>query len=159
MAEPERSQRPSSDGPHEPVGKQLRSAVERTLSATAGSAAETQQRARELLDEVGRRGEEARGELGRRGDAARAQVSRRAGAARGDIARRGEETAHRLADAISELRQNDRADLGVVDDQLGALESALGDLERILRGERDPEGMTNPEAEGEKGPGEADSGA
>jgi polyhydroxyalkanoate synthesis regulator phasin len=159
MAESERSERPSSDAAPDRVGEQLRSAVERTLAATAGSASETQQRARELLDEVARRGDQARGELSRRGDAAREQVSRRAGAARGDIARRGEETAHRLAAAIGELRQTDRGDLGVVGEQLGALEKALGDLERILRGERDSEQVSKPEVEGEKGPDEADSGA
>ena len=70
---------PDAPAPGERVGDTLRTAVERTLAATAGSASETRQRARELLDEVARRGEEAREQLGRRGDAAREEVSERIG--------------------------------------------------------------------------------
>jgi len=43
----------------------LRSAIERTFDATAGSAASTRDRAVELLDEVAKRGREVRSQLGR----------------------------------------------------------------------------------------------
>ena len=43
----------------------LRSAIERTFEATAGSAASTRDRAVDLLDEVARRGREVRNQLGR----------------------------------------------------------------------------------------------
>ena len=43
----------------------LRSAIERTFEATAGSAASTRDRAVELLDEVARRGREVRDQLGK----------------------------------------------------------------------------------------------
>jgi hypothetical protein len=43
----------------------LRAAVERTLSATGDAAAETAERAQDLLDEVARRGQEAREGLSR----------------------------------------------------------------------------------------------
>lgn len=49
----------------------LRSAIERTFAATAGSAAETRERAGELLDDVARRGQDARDEVTRRGQEAR----------------------------------------------------------------------------------------
>src|SRR5207247_6762051 len=45
--------------PDRRVADALRAAVERTLAATAGSAAMTRDRATELLDEVARRGREA----------------------------------------------------------------------------------------------------
>lgn len=41
----------------------LRSAVERTIQATSGTAAETAERAQELLDEVARRGERTRQDI------------------------------------------------------------------------------------------------
>jgi hypothetical protein len=43
----------------------LRSAIQRTFDATAGSAASTRDRAVELLDEVAKRGREVRSQLGR----------------------------------------------------------------------------------------------
>jgi polyhydroxyalkanoate synthesis regulator phasin len=43
----------------------LRSAIERTFEATAGSAASTRERAGELLDEVAKRGRGVRDQLGR----------------------------------------------------------------------------------------------
>jgi hypothetical protein len=42
------------------VADSLRTAVERTIAATAGTAAETRGRAQELLDEVARRGQRTR---------------------------------------------------------------------------------------------------
>lgn len=43
----------------------LRSAIERTFEATAGSAASTRERAVELLDEVAKRGRDVRDQLGK----------------------------------------------------------------------------------------------
>jgi hypothetical protein len=43
----------------------LRSAIERTFEATAGSAAGTRDRAVELLDEVAKRGRDVREQLGK----------------------------------------------------------------------------------------------
>jgi pyrimidine operon attenuation protein/uracil phosphoribosyltransferase len=43
----------------------LRSAIERTFEATAGSAASTRDRAVELVDEVARRGRDVRDQLGK----------------------------------------------------------------------------------------------
>lgn len=55
-----------NEAEREGLSESLRAAVERTLAATAGSAAGTRERAQELLDEVARRGQEARDELTRR---------------------------------------------------------------------------------------------
>jgi polyhydroxyalkanoate synthesis regulator phasin len=49
-----------SSGEAGSVTESLRTAVERTLAATAGTAAETRGRAQELLDEVARRGQRTR---------------------------------------------------------------------------------------------------
>lgn len=43
----------------------LRTAIERTFEATAGTAASTRDRAVELLDEVAKRGRDVRSQLGR----------------------------------------------------------------------------------------------
>lgn len=59
------------------MGDALRTAIERTLQATAGPATTTRERAGELLDEVVRRGRGARDELARRGEDARDEVARR----------------------------------------------------------------------------------
>ena len=58
------------------VSDGLRAAVERTLAATAGTAAETRGRAQELLDEVARRGLEARDEVASRGQRTREGLAR-----------------------------------------------------------------------------------
>jgi polyhydroxyalkanoate synthesis regulator phasin len=50
-------------GQRSPLPDALRTAIERTLAATASSASETRGRAQELLDEVARRGQEARAAL------------------------------------------------------------------------------------------------
>ncbi|HKJ35072.1 MAG TPA: hypothetical protein VKA36_00765 [Solirubrobacterales bacterium] len=151
----------------------LRTAVERTLAATAGSAVGTRERARGLFDEVARRGEAARGEIGRRGeaaregvsrtrDAAREQVVRGREAARSDLVRRGEEASGRLAELLSELKLADRDDLGPLAERLAGIEARLAELERGLRGERLGEagskGEYDPKVEGEITPSEADSG-
>lgn len=92
----------------EAVGEALRSAVERTLAATAESAAGTRDRAQGLLDDVVRRGQSAREE----------------------VARRGESATARLAEAIGELRAADRETLDRVAERLSALERRLSALER-----------------------------
>jgi polyhydroxyalkanoate synthesis regulator phasin len=56
------------------VSEALRQAVERTYAATAGSAADTRERAGELLDEVTRRGSGALDEVRSRGGEAREAV-------------------------------------------------------------------------------------
>ncbi len=155
----------------EPVAESLRAAVERTLAATAGSASEAGQRARELLDDVARRGEAAREEVGRRGGEARDEVERRGQVARDrivrgrteateELARRGEAVGARLADAISEFRGSD-ADTGPIREGLAAIEGRLSELERALRGTEGAgsgsEGQSNPRPKAEESPGRADT--
>jgi polyhydroxyalkanoate synthesis regulator phasin len=120
------------------VADSVRAAVERTMRATAGSAASTRGRAAELVDEVVRRGREARDELTRRGQEAGAELTRRGQEAGAELARRGQEAT------------------GAVGRRLEALERRLGELESTLASERAAraEGEerrsppSNPEAEG-----------
>lgn len=91
----------------EAVGDALRSAVERTLAATAESASGTRDRAQELLDDVVRRGQSA----GQR------------------VARGSESATARLAEAIGELRAADSEGLQRLADRLDAVERRLGALE------------------------------
>lgn len=79
---------PTRPGAERGVGDALRSAIERTLQATAGPATTTRERAGELLDEVVRRGRVARDEVGRRGEEARDELARRGQGARDEVARR-----------------------------------------------------------------------
>jgi polyhydroxyalkanoate synthesis regulator phasin len=139
----------SGDTDPERPGDALRSAVERTLAATAGSAAETRQRARDLLDEVARRGEAARDELTRRGEAARDEVTRRGEAARDEVQRVGEEASTRVSEAIAELRSSSSEDFGRIGDRIDALESRLASIERALRGggESEGEGARKPDSQ------------
>lgn len=123
-------------GRSERVGEALRAAVERTLAATAGSAADTRQRAGELLDEIARRGVAARDQVGRRGEAAREEV-----------VRRGEEATSRLADAIAEIGLAERNELRVLSERIRELEGRLGALERLLR--RDTGSEPDVEREGD----------
>lgn len=139
MSEPNEARSESSEESRgERVGDALRTAVERTLAATAGSAAGTRQRAGELFDEVARRGLAASQEVARRGEAAR------------------EEATGRLADAISDLRLADRDDVRSLSDRIRELEGRLGSLERLLRREEDE---ANSQVEVDSPPGEADDGA
>lgn len=91
----------------EAVGEALRTAVERTLAATAESASGTRERAQELLDDVVRRGQSAREE----------------------VTRRGESATSRLADAIGELRAADSEGLRRLSERLAAVERRLDALE------------------------------
>jgi polyhydroxyalkanoate synthesis regulator phasin len=80
------------------VADALRTAVERTMRATAGSASSSRERAAELVDEVVRRGREARDELARRGQEAGAGLARRGQEATGEVGRRIELLETRLAE-------------------------------------------------------------
>ena len=87
----------------------LRSAIERTFAATAGSAAETRDRAGELLDDVARRGQEAREEVARRGQEAREEVARRGQEARHGVSERISAALQRLRGVdVDAMEQRDR---------------------------------------------------
>ncbi len=96
------------------VADALRAAVERTMRATAGSAASTRERAGELVDEVARRGRDARDELSRRGQEAGAELARRGQEATGEVGKRLELLERRLAELEGRLGSQDRggADAG-----------------------------------------------
>ena len=85
------------------ISDALRQAVERTYAATAGSAADTRDRAGELLDEVSRRGSGAIGEVKDRGSEARGAV--------GDVVtslrREVESLRRRLAELEAKARPKD----------------------------------------------------
>ena len=123
----ESSQPDPGPSPEGGVADAVRAAVERTMRATAGSAASTRERAGELVDDVVRRGREARDEFARRGQEAGAGLARRGQEATGEMGRRLEQLEHRLA----ELEQ-----------RLGAEDGAEVESERA----RGPD--TNPEVEG-----------
>ena len=86
------------------VGDALRDAIERTLSATAGSASATRDRAGELVDEVVRRGRGARDELARRGQLTGAELAKRGQDAGAELGRRLEALERRLAEVEESLR-------------------------------------------------------
>jgi polyhydroxyalkanoate synthesis regulator phasin len=83
----------------------LRQAVERTYAATAGSAADTRERAGELLDEVTRRGSGALGEVKDRGTGALGEVKVRGTGALDEVKGRGSEARGAVGDAVSALRK------------------------------------------------------
>jgi polyhydroxyalkanoate synthesis regulator phasin len=89
------------------VAESVRAAVERTMRATAGSAATTRERAGELVDDVVRRGRDARDELARRSQEAGAELARRGQEATGEVGRRLEVLERRLADLESRLGAED----------------------------------------------------
>ena len=101
----------------------LRSAIERTFAATAGSAADTRDRAGELLDDVARRGQEARDEVARRGQEARDEVARR-----GQEARHG--VSDRIASALERLRG---VDVEAMQREIDGLRRRVAELEQQLR--------------------------
>jgi polyhydroxyalkanoate synthesis regulator phasin len=126
--------RPMTEGRPKPdeggITEALRAAIDRTLAATAPAAAQTRERAGELVDEVARRGQEAREEIARRGQDAGAE-----------IAKRGQELTRRGQEAQAELAR-----------QLEALEQRMATIEELLRRPDPPEppeeGETKPKAEG-----------
>ena len=107
------------------VADSLRAAIERTLAATAPAAAQTRERAADLLDEIARRGQEAREEITRRGQEAGAE-----------IAKRGQELSRRGQEAQAELAR-----------QLDVLEQRMASIEELLRGHDEAEGQAKPKAE------------
>ncbi|MDX6583735.1 MAG: hypothetical protein QOI10_2919 [Solirubrobacterales bacterium] len=109
------------------VTDSVRTAVERTMRATAGSAANTRDRAGELVDDVVRRGRDARDELARRGQEAGAELARRGQEATGEVGRRLEVLERRLAELERRLVTEDGAEGG---------------------GEGEGEPVSNPEVEG-----------
>ena len=112
------------------VTEALRAAIERTLAATAPAAAQTRERAGELVDELARRGQEAREEISRRGQEAGAEIAKRGQ----DLTRRGQE-------AQAEVAR-----------QLEALEQRIASIEELLRRpdrpDPQPEEESKPKAEG-----------
>ena len=108
----------------------LRSAIERTFAATAGSAAETRERAGELLDDAARRGQEAREEVARRGQEAREEVTRR-----------GQEARHGVSERVSAALQRLRGvDVDAMESEIEALRRRVAELERELGSEPKPKG-------------------
>ena len=97
--EPTKVPETGGDEPDGGVADALRTAVERTMRATAGSAVST----RDLVDEVVRRGRDARDELARRGQEAGVGLARRGQEATGEIGRRVEMLERRLAELEGRL--------------------------------------------------------
>ena len=89
------------------VSDSVRAAVERTMRATAGSAATTRERAAGLVDEVARLGRDARDELARRGEEAGAELARRGREATGEVGRRLEALERRLAELERRLGESE----------------------------------------------------
>jgi polyhydroxyalkanoate synthesis regulator phasin len=97
--DPQAGEEPQETG----VTDAVRTAVERTMRATAGSAQSTRERAGELVDDVVRRGREARDDLARRGQEAGAELARRGQEATGEVGRRLELLEQRLAELEGRL--------------------------------------------------------
>ncbi|MGH2981266.1 MAG: phasin family protein [Solirubrobacterales bacterium] len=98
----------------QPRADSLRTAVERTFAATAEGAAETRERAGEMLDEVARRGREARETV-----AGRAQEARESSAG----------AASRVIEAIEGMRLASREDVRALSDQVEQLSKRVAELE------------------------------
>jgi len=91
--------------PDSGVTDAVRTAVERTMRATAGSAATTRGRAIGIADEVVRRGRDARAQLARRGQEAGAEISRRGQEAGAGLIRRGQEATGEVGRRLEALEQ------------------------------------------------------
>jgi polyhydroxyalkanoate synthesis regulator phasin len=102
------------------VPEALRVAVERTLAATASSAATTRERAQELVGDVGPLGP--------------VPLRDRASDLLDEVARLGQETGQRIARGGKEAREAvglaGRGELDRLEDRLAELERRIGDLER-----------------------------
>jgi polyhydroxyalkanoate synthesis regulator phasin len=85
------------------ISDALRNAIESTFAATSGSAAETRERAAELLDEVARRGREAGEEVVRRGQEAGGEVVRRGQEAGTEAVGRVEEELRTIRDRLAKV--------------------------------------------------------
>ncbi len=88
------------------ISEALRNAVESTFASTVGSAAETRERASELLDEVVKRGRGARDELVRRGQGAREEVVRRGQEASADVVSRVEDELRSISQRLAKLESS-----------------------------------------------------
>ena len=88
------------------ISDALRSAIENTFAATASSAADSRERAGELLDEVARRGREASGEVMRRGQEAGGEVVRRGQEARDEVFKELRSISDRLAKLEASVRRD-----------------------------------------------------
>ncbi len=118
MSEPSKPDpTPDPNAAESGVADALRTAVERTMRATAGSAASTRERAAELVDDVVRRGRGARDELARRGQEAGAELARRGQGATGEVGRRLELLERRLGELESRLDTESRAEVEADDGQ------------------------------------------
>jgi polyhydroxyalkanoate synthesis regulator phasin len=104
---PPRPNEGEKPAPDRGMAEAVRAAVERTMQATAGSAATTRDRAADLVDEVVRRGRGARDELARRGQEAGAELARRGQEATGEVGRRLEALEGRLAELERRLGQSE----------------------------------------------------
>ena len=109
---------PSKDDDRSRISESLRTAIESTFAATAGSAGETRERAAELLDEVTKRGRGARDEVVRRSEKAREEVTTRASGAREEVVRKGSEAS---ADVVHKVEEELRS----ISERLAKLESSL----------------------------------
>ena len=81
----------------------LRAAIERTLAATAPAAAQTRERAGELVDELARRGQEAGAGIAKRGQ----ELTRRGQEAQAELARQLEALEARMASIEELLRRRE----------------------------------------------------
>jgi len=102
-AESQQPPEPDRSAADSGVADSVRAAVERTMRATAGSAASTRGRAAELVDEVVRRGRGARDEVARRGQEAGAELARRGQEATGEVGKRLESLERRLGELEASL--------------------------------------------------------
>lgn len=109
---------PSKDDDRAGISESLRTAIEGTFAATAGSAGETKEKAAELLDEVTKRGRGARDEVVRRGEKARDEVATRASGAREEVVRKGSEAS---ADMVHKVEEELRS----ISERLAKLEASL----------------------------------
>jgi polyhydroxyalkanoate synthesis regulator phasin len=122
MSEPPPSNPDRGDASQEGgVADSVRAAVERTMRATAGSAASSRERAGELVDDVVRRGRDARDELARRGQEAGAELARRGQEATGEVGRRLELLERRLAELEDRLGAETRDDVVEGEDERGPI--------------------------------------
>ena len=156
MSDPERKDPPpapradaeDSQADEGGVADSVRAAVERTMKATAGSAATTRERASELVDEVVRRGVEARDELARRGQAAGAGLAKRGQEAGAELARRGQEATGEVSRRLESLEQR----LAELERQLAAQgdspQATPPDPQARVEGEAGTRSQTKPKAEG-----------
>lgn len=119
------------------VRDSLRSAIERTLAATAPAAAETRERAGGLVGGISRRGQEAREELARRG-----------GEAGSELARLGQDARKVLAKRSDEASGEIRGQLDMLERRLASIEDLLKGSGSVAEEPAHPQtGMSKPEVE------------